>query len=99
MDFCQISTTAELLFEIMWSVFIDDWANGGYVDGLLLGVVSWCWCKFFGKLVLFQGICMEFRGKIMMQCFQEVKYHTDCSRLNPGAQQHHLTSQLLWVAA
>ena len=43
MDFCQISTTAELLFESMWSVFIDDWANGGYVDGLLLGVVSWCW--------------------------------------------------------
>ena len=30
---------------------LDDWANGGYVDGLLSGVACWCWCKFIGKLV------------------------------------------------
>ena len=78
---------------------LDDCANGGYVDGLLLGVVSCCWCKFFGKLVLFQGMCMEFRDKTMLQCPREVKCHTDCSWLNPGAHHHHLTSQLSWVAA
>ena len=42
----------------MHGLVIPDWANGGYVDGLLSGVVSWCWCKFFGKLVLFQKMCM-----------------------------------------
>ena len=78
---------------------LDDWANGGYVYGLLLGVMSWCWCKFFEKLVLFQRMCMEFRDKTMLQCPREVKCHTDCSWLNPGAHQHHLTSQLSWVAA
>ena len=32
----------------------------------------WCWCKFFGKLVLFQGMCMEFRDKIMLKCSLEM---------------------------
>ena len=97
MEFCQTSTTAELLFES--GAPSDDWPNGGYVNGLFAGVVSWCWCKFFGKLVLFQGMCMEFRDKIMLQCSWEVKCHGDCSRLNPGARGKHLTSQLSWVGA
>ena len=29
------------------------------------GVVSWFWCKFFEELVLFQGMRMKFRDKIM----------------------------------
>ena len=61
---------------------LDDWANGGYVDGLLSGVVSYCWCKFFGELFLFQGRCMEFRDKIIPHCSREVKCHADCSWLN-----------------
>ena len=43
---------------------MDDWANGGYVDGLLLDVMSWWWSKFFEKFVLFHGLCMEFRHKL-----------------------------------
>ena len=53
----------------MHGLVIPDWANGGYVDGLLSGVVSWCWCKFFGKLVLFQKMCMLLRDKNMLQLF------------------------------
>ena len=45
-------------------MFLDDWGNVGYVDGLLSDVVSWSWRKFFGTLVLFQGKRMEFRDKI-----------------------------------
>ena len=73
---------------------LDDWANGRYVDGLLAGVVSWSWCAFFAKLVLFQGTCMEFRDKIMLQCSPEVKFDADCSRLNPGSREKHISSQL-----
>ena len=50
-------------------MLLDDWANGGYVNGLLSGVLSWCLSKFFRKLVLIQGMCMENRDKIMLQCF------------------------------
>ena len=73
---------------------LDDWANGRYVDGLLAGVVSWSWCAFFAKLVLFQGTCMEFRDKIMLQCSPEAKFDAYCSRLNPGAREEHISSQL-----
>ena len=64
---------------------LDDWANGGYVDGLLSVVVSWCWCKFFGELVLFQGMRMEFTDKIISHCSWEVKCYAYCSPLNPEA--------------
>ena len=70
---------------------LDDWANVRSVDGL---VVSWSWCAFFGKLVLFQGTCMEFRDKIMLQCSPEAKFDAYCSRLNPGAREEHISSQL-----
>ena len=78
---------------------LDDWANGGYADGLLSGMVSWCWCKFFGKLVLFQGMRTEFKDKIMLQCSWKVKCCADCSWLNPVARGEHLTTQLSWIAA
>ena len=58
---------------------------------------SMCWCKFFGELVLFEGMRMEFRDKVMSHYSGEVKCHADC--LNPGAQDKHLTSQISWVAA
>ena len=58
---------------------------------------SMCWCKFFGELVLFEGMRMEFRDKIMSHYSREVKCHADS--LNPGAQDEHLTSRISWVTA
>ena len=52
MEFCQTSTT-ELLCQSMWSLFrwLDSWWLCWWSSS---GVVSWCWCKFFGELALLE---------------------------------------------
>ena len=34
----------------------------------------WAWLKFYGELVLLYGMDMEFKDKIMLHCFREIKY-------------------------
>ena len=66
--------------ESMWSVFkmielmiwLCWWSSSG--------VVSWCWYKFFGELVLFKGLSMELRYKIMSLWSGEVKWQQGCIR-------------------
>ena len=67
--------------------------------GCLSGVVSSCWYKFFGELVIFQVIRVEFRDKIMSHCSWEVKSsHDDCAQLKPRPWGEDLI-RLSWLAA
>ena len=46
-----------------------DWANGGYVDVfLMVSMVLLLW-----ELMLFLGMSMEFKYKVMLYCLREVK--------------------------
>ena len=47
----------------------DDWANGDYVDVVLVWLV---WFRLFGELVLFYGTGVEFRDKkcVEVKCQQ-----------------------------
>ena len=47
-----------------------DWANGGSVDDFQDGEYGF---SSKGSIVLFQGMGMEFKDKIMLHCFREVK--------------------------
>ena len=69
MEFCQTSTLELLFSSKLYGAPLDDWANGGYVWWTSSGVVIWCLCKFFGELILFQGMRMELRGEIMSHSF------------------------------
>ena len=44
--------------------------------------MSWCLCKFFEELVLFQGMRMEFRDKIMLRSSQEVNSRVEFQEFN-----------------
>ena len=53
----------------MCEVPSDDWANGDYVDVVLVWLV---WFRLFGELVLFYGTGVEFRDKkcVEVKCQQ-----------------------------
>ena len=57
---------------------LDNCSNVGCVDIFLTSVVSLLIAcivfVFFGELVLFQGIAMGFKNKIMLHCYRKVKY-------------------------
>ena len=46
-----------------------DWANGGSVNVFLHGE----WFYFYGRMLLFYEVGMEFKDKIMLHYFREVK--------------------------
>ena len=46
-----------------------DWVNGGCVDVFSHGDYG----LSHGELMLFQGMGMKFKNKIMLHCFREVK--------------------------
>ena len=47
-----------------------DWSNGGYVDGVFLHAE---YGFTYRELMLFWGMGMEFKDKMMLHCFREVK--------------------------
>ena len=51
-------------------------------DGDSVDVFFEWWVKlyFYGELMLLYGMDMEFKNKIMLYCFREVKYQQDFTR-------------------
>ena len=56
---------------------LNDWSNGGCVDVFLTSVVSLLMVSMvlvFRELILFKGIYMGFKNKIMLHWYKNVKY-------------------------
>ena len=56
---------------------LNDWSNGGCVDVFLTSVVSLLMVSMvlvLRELILFKGIYMGFKNKIMLHWYKNVKY-------------------------
>ena len=63
----------------MFGASLVDWYNSGPVVVLLRYFSQMVQFQFYEKMMLFQGIDMELKDKIMLHCFKEVTCQQDSS--------------------